>query len=103
MLESIQPINLPLKVAKGRFQGTVASAVSFHVKKDNGLLPPHFLISAIIIINRLERKSVIAPKVLSIPIMSDKKCKEQRSEAAAKGRLCTAKKDENDICSVRLI
>jgi hypothetical protein len=38
-----------------------------------------------------------------MPIMSDQKCKEQRSEAAAKGRLCTAQKDEKDICSVCLI
>jgi hypothetical protein len=48
----------------------------------------------------LERRKVVAPKVLSIPIMSDQKCKNERSEAAAKGRLCTAQKDEKDMCSV---
>jgi hypothetical protein len=48
----------------------------------------------------LERTRVVAPKVLSIPIMSDQKCKKERSEAAAKGRLCTAQKDEKDMCSV---
>jgi Trypsin len=37
LLESIQPIKLTFKEADdGTFKGTVASAVSFKVKKDNG-------------------------------------------------------------------
>lgn len=89
---------------EGLFRGTVASAVSFKVKKDKGLPVTHLILN-ISTNNRpyIERKSVLTPKVLSIPIMSDQKCKEQRSEAAAKGRLCTAQKDEKDICSVNLI